>query len=139
CGPPRCSRPSSRWYCPWEVRNGNFSDQVMSMFSTRRQVLWQAFSFRARKMRVYDTVCKAWKGSIKYTGEVRDRLGAQVEGRTADGKSYQEGGDPAGIASGRGLRGQKPGEPPGGAQGPAWGTSFASLEELTAQVTELLG
>lgn len=26
-----------------------------------------------------------------------------------------------------------------GAQGPAWGTSFASLEELTAQVTELLG
>src|SRR5262245_6537961 len=89
--------------------------------------------------RVYDMVCKAWKGSIKYTGEVRDRLGAQVEGRTADGNSYQEGGDPAGIASGRGLRGQKPGDPPGGAQGPAWGTSFASLEELTAQVTELLG
>jgi hypothetical protein len=26
-----------------------------------------------------------------------------------------------------------------GAQGPAWGTSFDSLEELTAQVTELLG
>lgn len=26
-----------------------------------------------------------------------------------------------------------------GVQGPAWGTSFASLEELTAQVTELLG
>jgi len=25
-----------------------------------------------------------------------------------------------------------------GSQGPAWGTSFASLEELTAQVTELL-
>jgi hypothetical protein len=26
-----------------------------------------------------------------------------------------------------------------GAQGPAWGTSFASLEELTAQITESLG
>ena len=26
-----------------------------------------------------------------------------------------------------------------GAQGPAWGTSFTSLEELTAQTTELLG
>ena len=26
-----------------------------------------------------------------------------------------------------------------GSQGPAWGTSFASLEELTARVTELLG
>ena len=26
-----------------------------------------------------------------------------------------------------------------GSQGPAWGTSFASLEELTAQVNELLG
>jgi len=27
----------------------------------------------------------------------------------------------------------------GGSQGPAWGTSFASLEELTAQITDLLG
>jgi hypothetical protein len=26
-----------------------------------------------------------------------------------------------------------------GSQGPAWGTSFASLEELTAQITDLLG
>src|SRR5262245_52370554 len=26
-----------------------------------------------------------------------------------------------------------------GSQGPAWGTSFDSLEELTAQITELLG
>lgn len=26
-----------------------------------------------------------------------------------------------------------------GAQGPAWGTSFASLEELTAEITEQLG
>jgi hypothetical protein len=26
-----------------------------------------------------------------------------------------------------------------GSQGPAWGTSFASLEDLTAQITDLLG